>query len=516
MIQETDMKVKEFFNENRKIFLAAGLFSLFCFCYMLVTPGISIDEETWVQIEKPFAMWLVQGRWGIDIFNFLSMDQGRYAPVMWDLLAILTWNGAGILFSCTLFGEKVRKLPLFFFQAYLCSLPFVLGEMFSFSMFSFQIALGMLSVAAGFLYSVRAAKSGKRKEWAIALIFLIYAFSVYQAYICVYITAVAVYCFMAWMDRQENLARRIFSWAVLCLTGIAVYYGVHMILMKVVGTSSYLSDNYVGWFDEGGVLRALFMAVANIGRVSLAVPVAGETVYGGEVIRVVTIAFGVFTLWNVGKEKGIARKAGTLFYAFVWLAAPFALFLVLGTYKTHGRVLLGLSLSGAAAIYLILCSLKRGGLKKAGIVLSAYLLFLNAKNMNMLFYSANVAYEHDRTVANQVMYDIKRQGMDYHTKPIVFLGMEEMDDVGLPVSDTVGSCVFAWDDGNISRMCNFMKTEGYRVIPPEAEEIRAALDKKDEMTIWPQEGSIVETDDYIAVLFSDPSEKWYAVNQVER
>ncbi len=509
-----EMKVKEYIQTYKTVFIMAGLFSFLCFIYMLVTPGISIDEETWIQIEKPFAMWLVQGRWGIDIFNFISMDQGRYAPVMWDILAILTWNGAGILFSYTLFGEKAKKLPLFFFQAYLCSLPFVLGEMFSFSMFSFQIALGMLSTAAAFLYSVRAVQKRGWKNWIIALLFLIYAFSVYQAYICVYITAVAVYCFQAWLLREEDLLRRIASWAVVCVLGIVVYYGVHIILMKAVGTSSYLSDNYVGWFDEGGILKALFMAFANIVRVSLAIPIAGETVYGGEVIRIVTAAFLVYVVWQFIKEKGAVRKAGILFYAFVLTAAPFALFLVLGTYKTHGRVLLGLALAGGAQLYFILNSIKREHVKKAGIVASAYLLFLNAKNMNMLFYSANVAYEHDRTVANQVMYDIKKAGIDYHSKPIVFLGMEEMDDVGLPTSDTVGSSIFAWDDGNISRMCNFMKTEGYRVLPPDAAEIQAALKYKDQMKEWPLDGSILEKEDFIIVLFSEPSEKWYTINQV--
>lgn len=510
------MNIKEYIRNHKSIFLSACLFSFFCFCYMLVTPGISIDEETWIQIEKPFSMWLVQGRWGIDLFNFLSMDQGRYAPVMWDILAILSWNAAGILFSYTLFGENVKKVPLFFFQAYFCSLPFVLGEMFSFSMFSFQIALGMLSVAAGFLYSVRAEKSGSKRQWIAALLFLVYAFAVYQAYICVYITAVAAYCLYTFLEKKERMIHQICTWAVLCLLSIGIYYGVHIVLMKAVGTSSYLTDNYVGWFEEGGILKALFMAFANIVRVTLAVPVAGESIYGGEVIRVVTLAFLIFVMYRIIKEKGSAGKAGILFYAFALTAGPFALFLVLGTYKTHGRVLLGLALAGAVELYLILSSIKRESVKKAGIAAGAYLLFLNAKNMNMLFYSANVAYEHDRTVANQVMYDIKRLGYDYHSKPIVFLGMEEMDEVGLPVSDTVGSSVFAWDDGNIARMCNFMKTEGYRVTAPEPSDIQTALELKNSMNIWPQEGSITETEDVIVVLFSEPSEKWYTINQAER
>lgn len=509
------MTITEYIKKYKSIFAAAFIFSLLCFSYMLVTPGISIDEETWIQIEKPFAMWLVQGRWGIDVFNFLAMDQWRYAPVLWDILAIGIWNCAGILLSYTLFQDKIKRVPLFFFLAYFSSVPFVLGEMFSFSMFSMQIALGMLSTAVAFEYSIRAAASRKRRDWVLALAFLVYAFSVYQAYICVYITAVCIYALQAFLEKKQ-LIKDICSWGALCLAGIGIYYGIHFILMKVVGTTSYLSDNYVGWFDEGGILRALFLAVANIVRVSLAIPIGEEYIYGGEVIRVVTAVFLVFVVWRVVKEVGIGRKLGLLFYAGALLAAPFALFLVLGTYKTHGRVLLGLSLAGAAEIYLIFSFLKKDSFKKIFIAASAYLLFLNAKNMNMLYYSANVAYEHDRTTANQVMYDIRKAGFDYHTKPVVFLGMEEMDEVGLPVSDTVGSSIFEWDDGNILRMCNFMGTEGYAVLSPDTGKIQKALEQRDGMKPWPQEGSIIETEESIIVYFSEPSDKWYTVNQVNQ
>lgn len=507
------MGLKDYMISKKNVVIAAAIFSAVCFCYMLVNPGISIDEETWIQIERPFAMWLVQGRWGIDIFNFLSMDQWRYAPVLWDILALAVWNGAGIIFGYTLFGAKAKTAPLFFFQAYFCSLPFVVGEMFSFSMFSLQIAVGMLSVSAAFEYSVRAVKTKARRDWLYSFAFLVYAIAVYQAYICVYITAVCAYSFKRFLEKRDKILRDICSWAVLCLVGIGAYFIIHFILMKLVGTTSYLTDNYIGWFDEGGIPKAIFMAVANIVRVSLAIPVADESVYGGGVIRCVTVIFLLFTAGCIVKEKEMKRKAGYIFYASILIAAPFSLFLALGTYKTHGRVLLGLSLAGAFEIYLILSSIKQEKLRRAGIVVGAYILFINAKNMNMLFYSANVAYEHDRTTANQVMYDIKKLGYDYRSKPIVFIGMEERDEVGLPVSDTVGSSIFEWDDGNIMRMCNFIKTEGYAVAAPGPDEIQKALKYKSEMKAWPQGGSVMEQEGIIIVFFSEPTDKWYATNQ---
>ena len=140
------------------------------------------------------------------------------------------------------------------------------------------------------------------------------------------------------------------------------------------------------------------------------------------------------------------------------------------------------------------------------------MLFLNAKNMNILFYSANVAYEYDKNVANQIMYDIKRQGIAYQDKAVVFVGMEPMDNVGLQKSDTVGSSIFEWDDGNISRMCNFMKTEGYRMSQPTPAQIEQALELTEDMGTWPQENSIKETEDTVIVFLSEPTDKWYKIN----
>lgn len=508
------MELKRYIIERKDVFIAAVFFSFLCFSYMLVNPGISIDEETWIQIEKPFAMWLVQGRWGIDLFNLISGNQWRYAPVLWDILAILIWNGAGLLFSYSLFGKDAKKLPLFFYQAYFCSLPFVLGEMFSFSMFSLQISLGMLCSSIAFYYSICASESQKKKEWLLALLFLVYAFSIYQSYICVYITAVCAYGFKSYLEKREEIWKKICCWAGVCLAGIGIYYTIHLILMRFIGTTSYLSDNYIGWFDEGGVFRAIFLALANVVRVTMAIPIAGEYIYGGVVIRSVTLTFVFFVMWRIFKEKRIRRKVGHLFFLGTLIMAPFALFLALGTYKTHGRVLLGLSLAGAVEIYIILSYIKNETVKMFGILAGAYVLFVNAENMNMLYYSANVAYEHDRTVANQVMYDIKKMGYDYHKEPIVFLGMEKMDEVGLAVSDNVGSSIFEWDDGNIMRMCNFLKTEGYRVVMPAREDILKALEVKSGMKSWPQKGSIIEVDGVIIVYFSEPSEKWYAINLV--
>ena len=135
--------------------------------------------------------------------------------------------------------------------------------------------------------------------------------------------------------------------------------------------------------------------------------------------------------------------------------------------------------------------------------------------MNLLFYYGSIGYEHDQTVANQLMYDIKKAGMDYHKKPVVFVGMEDYDAVPIETSDTIGGSVFAWDDGNIARMADFLATEGYRVLKPTPEQIKNSLDQMEGMREWPMENSIRETDETIIVYFSQPTGKWFLTNNVE-
>lgn len=507
----------EYIKKNRTIFISAFLLSLVCFGFMLTHHTITIDEETWILADGPSLLWLLQGRFSTQIFNWIFTVDGNYAPFLWDFLSILLWNFSGIIFAYSLLGKEsgAHRIPLFFFCGYYSTLPFVVGEILSFSMFNLQVCVAMVFTALAFWRSLCYLQGKNRREIPGILLLLIFAFGVYQALICVYVTAVVGYCLLNFLKRKENLGKDIAVCAGLCLAGIVIYYVINMGVVYLTGTAGYLEENYVGWLDEGGPAKALFMAFANIVRVSFGIPVQDVKIYGGAVLCAVTAAFVVFSIWKFFTVKGGKRKAGVLFFTVALTAAPFVLYLVLGTYKTHGRHLLALPLAGGIEIWLIFTSIKREWMKKAAVAAAAYLLFLNARNMNLLFYYGSIAYEHDKTVANQVMYDMKKEGLDYHKKPVVFVGMEDYDTIPIETSDTIGGSVFAWDDGNIARMADFLATEGYRVTEPSPAQIKTALMQMEGMQKWPMEDSIRETEECIIVYFSEPTEKWFLTNNVE-
>lgn len=516
--------MKEFLTKYKRAFLLSLIFSMLCFGFMLTHFTITIDEETWLLANQPSLLWLLQGRFAVWLFDLIFTNEGNFAPFLWDFLSVVIWHFSGVILAYALLArEKVKEWQMFFFWSYYSSLPFVVGEILSFSMFNLQVCTAMAATAGAFLFTLRFLEGKKKKDLGLAFGLLLYGVAVYQALLCVYVTGVVAFCLLKFITGEEKgLVRVIVSSALICIAAVVVYYGIDMIIWHFSGTAAYLEDNYIGWASDDWKMAAA-LSVANIGRVSFAIPYDGVYIYGGGVIRCVTILFILYALWIFLHSKGAKQKLGIFFYTAALCAAPFSLYIAIATYKTHGRMLLAIPLAGAVQLYLIFREMDRLAVRQTGrklrtvmIVLASYLLFLNARNMNLIYYYGSIAYERDCTTANQVMYDIKKAGMDYHEKPIAFVGMVEQDSLPIQESDTLGGSVFNWDEGNISRMKDFLRTKGYAVLMPSPEQISRAAKESETMNTWPQEGSIRELDDMIVVYFAEPAEEWYGVNHAEK
>lgn len=507
--------MRQYVQNNRKVVLSAFIFSLLCFGFFLTNHTIGIDEETWVLENENSLLWLLQGRYGIQFLNYFLTEHGRFAPFLWDFLSVLVWYASGVGFSYALFGERdieSKKIPLFFFLAYFSSVPFVQGEIFAFSQFNLQVTIGMLNCAVALILVCDFFE--KKKKWMafLAMVLLVFSFSIYQAYICVFVTAVVAYCLIGFMRNEMYLWRKTGVFAIVCLISVVIYYAINILITFMVGSASYLSDNYVGWFEESSVWKALFLALANIVRVSFGLTIYDETIYGGIVIGIISSLFIVWGISRLLAEKTWKRKGRLLFYGVALVCAPFILYILLGTYKTHGRMLLAIPLAGSVELWLILTYVKRALWKKVCIAISCYLLFLNARNMNILYYEAGIVYDYDKELANQIMYDIQRAGVDYHNKPVVFVGCKKMDEIPIEKSGTIGGSMFEWDDGNNYRMRDFMQTLGFVLLTPNEAQLQEALVLSEGMEEWPKADGIKESENVIVVYFSAPSEKWKAVN----
>lgn len=502
-----------FYRENKRVFFGALIFSFFCFGFMLTHYMLSIDEETWILKDTDSLQWLLQDRYGMYVYNLLFTKHGRFVPFFSDVAGIVFWNISGLLFAYVFFDfEKkghwwIRLMMLCYYN----SVPLCVGEAFAFTMQIVPEAFAMVLTAAAFLFTVKSWPGHRHGDKVLIVGLLLVSFGIYQALICVYITAVAAWCFLRFLG-EDTVWQGFAAGVCYSMGSIIIYYILNFIIGEVIGTASYLSGNYIGWTSGSGILHTIFMAFANVVRVSLGITIEDVSIYGAVPLRILMLLFMAVCIRLFFEKKGWMGKAGMVIFSLGVVLSPFSLYIAMGTYKTHGRMLIALSLSGMIEILVIYESLSRKWVERAAGVIFAGILTANASNMNQIYYHSYLVYQHDKTVANQIMYDIQRKGYDYHSKAVVFVGDKEMDNIPILKSGTLGASFFAWDGGNISRIVDFMEAEGYELHMPTPEQIEDGLARSKDMAAWPRKGSIVETEDSIIVYFSEPGEKWYQTN----
>lgn len=527
--------VKTWWGEHKQEILLALMASLVAYGVMLTCPTIGIDEEKSILAGEGYGPWIAQGRFGIQMFNELFTVNGRYVPFLWDFLAVCVWFFSGVVSAFTLLeedGEKTGRFELFIFLTYYTTLPFVVGEILSFSMFNLQVALGMASASLAFAFTARYLKykedkHAAKRELLLSILLLTYGVAVYQAILSLYITSAVVYCLRKVLRGELAIWKNILRPAFISFISVALYYGMNFVVQAFTGHEANYTESYIGWFEDSSIFHAAFMAAANVARVSFGITIEEVSIYGGVVIMVTTLMFIAWSVYVFAMAKEKEARIRILFLTVALVVSPFIMFILMGTYKTHGRMLLALPLAGAMEICFVLETLGvscRAGRRKiffryAAMGLAGYLIFLNVRNMNTLYYYDAVRYHKDQVTANAVMHDISALGYDYKAKPIVFVGAYEMDtSVFFDSSDNVGidGSMFGWNGGHIARIRELLVTEGYMTLQPGTEEIARALEYTKDMAPWPKPGSIVETEGSIIVYFSEPSEDWYNVNGVSR
>ena len=503
-------EIRKYTVRHWRIWLIAFIVMLIAFGYMLTNPYLTIDEELWILQEGHSTTWLLQERLGIYLQNLLYTEFGRFVPFFAEIVSLFLWSIAGFLLAGLFFNmdaqkkEKSNPFMLFIFCAYFNTLPFVVGNSMSFSMMTIQEYIGLLCAVLASFLTVYNAERDKIKLPCIlgALLALTFALLCYQALIVVYITTIAGLCLLRY-ERKQSFRRWITQGILLCIAALGIYLILTRVVRGFFGTSNYM-NTYIGWGD--GIVRALFFAVGNAIRILFAIPVGEKYIYGGSVIRIITVAFVIDTIFRMTKEHGLKRKLGVFFLSAAFAISPFTLFIALGTYHMPGRALIALAVSGGFELVLILRDIRPGFWKKAAKAAALALILVNLSNMNLIYYYGSLAYNYDAKTADMIMYDIEKVGADYHNKPVVFVGTREMDSLPVQKYSTLGGSFFSWDNGSEKRMIAFIKTRGYMLMQPSAAQMAEAAEYSKEMNCWPRDGSILETESLIVVKLSEPTE----------
>lgn len=512
----------KFYRKNFWMILISLCLALIAFGFMLTHYSLTIDEETWANNAGNSLSWLKEGRFGIYLLDCIFSPNGSYIPYLWDWISVILWSLSApiILYSIISYFPSYRPFNVLIFCTYFSTIPLCVGEILSYSMFNLQISIAMFCTVISCWLSGLYQKSGRKRLLLISVILLVFAISVYQAFLCVYITW-AFSCVLIEVLQGKLIKKKVLhnllSYAGVFVVSAAVYGGINLFISHyIIASGNHLTESYVGW-GNGNLFVTIFLALANVIRVSFGITVLGQNVYGGIAICVTTILFCAAMIYAIIKANGKKQKWYLFFITACFVISPFSLYIALGTYKTPGRMLIAISLTGAIQWLILLTFFsEKKKVHHALIALSLIVLIYNVFAMNRLFYDSWRVYQYDKDTAAQIMSEIEQKGYSYKNKPVAFIGMYD-DHAGIPLirSDSCGGSFFNWDDGDNSRFTNFFHAEGYPIIRPTPAQISSALKSSRNMPLWPNPSGIVETQECIVVHLSDPTPKWYQINQVD-
>lgn len=417
------------------------------------------------------------------------------------------------VYSISKFHKKSpTAFSIFSFTSVFCTLPFVLGDWMSFSMFNFQQGLALLVMAIAVNYSYIYFETKKMIHLVCSTILIYISTSFYQAHIVFYVCSIAIYLFLMIikeevLDIKEIYKNILVSIVVFTIAFFSYYITDLFIRNYILNQYNYHGTYLIGWNNHDSILSTIVYIITRSGAF-----IVGFRVSGGMSHTLIIILFCLaFILLQKRREK--TKNIFIILCTGLLLLSPLFIEIIFCFFTSSGRLYLSLTLLFGFLVYFstkILTKVKHAKLVAYLLVFST--LFYNAYYLNKLYYNCLLSYKNDQQFASSIMRVIEEKGYE-STKSLVFIGSSTFELEGDKLHPAIGS-FFEWDDGNNGRIICFFNAEGYNVTGSNSEQIALALEKSKEMPKWPNNDSIIETDDFIIIKLSEPSTIWYQINSI--
>lgn len=474
--------------------LASGMAS---FGFDLFNFPISIDEEIQAARSEATTGWISQGRWGMYLLNAVLLPSAVVPVVPLALTCI------AIGYALKIIAElwPARRMDFLFAAPFLVCFPTFFYTL-SFNTLNYGIGIGIFLVSASTFLWLR----GTRVDRTVAVALLGIGIGIYQALLFLVIPLLAPFLLKG--DLTANCQARIaLSMLLLCLLGLAFYYGVNTLILAMLSLELTYVDGFLQFneilHEPIRVLSDCLSLVARyLGGVSDRQPVTWP------ISAAVLLAAIAASLWAAGKRSFSALASSLLIIAAI-IASAFLLGLFTGGYLP-GRALIAAPMSFAAVALLGLkCSQGFYQVVLKAMLCLAMLQFCTIGNR--LAYSEYVSNQSDMRIATEIL-SIARQrnlGAAGEKVPFMLMGSHKAR-FGSHViqTETFGASFFTFGSGSTGRAVLFMKAigmQGFKAASPQrqVELFDAALSLPE----WPANGALSAIDGVIVLKFGDPTSK---------
>lgn len=502
--------------------------------YFLTHSTIGMDDTA---IERYFIEgWAPHvGRWTLYLLN-LVLDFAYFTPYFMDIIGVMLLCLSAYLFCVLLYrvsGRNVSTMSLVAFATVYITYPLV-GEVYIYYLHN-GISLSFCLMALLGLAWWEYLSKGKWKQIIWVTLFLSLAIGCYESFALVYMVLICgIYMLAIIKDTLEK--KKFLPWlkdAALAVVPLLLSMIIRKIMYTLINVSLGLGTDArdMSKLELWLVNNPLVILKDLLHQLAVRYVINGEFIFAIKIYVITTMVFVVAMLVYTILKK----KWSLLFWGSMILITPWLLIiveLVITPYRAAQAIMLFVPWAWFICYEFLRCIRRPKVHRVTQIIMVAVLsvvVFRQGFELHHYFYFDYMKDQYNREYCHELAYDLY-SNYDTENKPVIFIGQREMpqalrenvyqnvadvklvhsnyvDEYGYRIWDIGCSDMIAWStwadlgDGEYE-IYRYMEMLGYDFIQPSAE-VRLELVKEAtgefNYPVWPQAGSVIETDDYICV-----------------
>lgn len=519
--------MKEYFEKYRSRIILMGLFVFLIHGSKLHSGIIGIDTEDLIHIQEDFyGGWLNTGRQGLYALKWL-MNSLNFNPFMAGLMTLVFFTAAVSAFF--LLWDKVtgRESKVWAWAAgalFLTAHP-VITEQFYFTLQSVEICIGLLSTVVVLYLITGFRETGGIWRLLLGLGLLVLNFSVYQAFVVIFIFGAVSVLFAESFTRikaEADITAGSLLKALIPYLGVFLCaFGVNSLITKLFfSVSDYLGGQILwGKFDVMDNFRAI------VGHV-LKVLTGYEGIhyhFSFGLLCIMIFWLTVLCCIRFGRKrrrKGVV--AVVLFYLAALFVSPFLMTLVCGGAPVIRSQLVLPLITGFMA-YLVVsqvsgevsenCKNKRAA-QKICLVLTAIVcivgIWSQTSTTMSLYYTDEMRFEQDVALGRELITEIDRVRGKFEL-PVAVVGSKSFSaNHACVTGEIIGKSFFEHDVEvepryywSTRRIIGFLHVLGADYDQADSRKFADVVNYSKDMPVWPAEGSIQLYDSMVVVKLSE-------------
>lgn len=500
-----------FFKTHVKLIIFNCVLIAIVFGSRIFNTNITIDTDIMIVYPETTYNWLNIGRWGLILFQkvFGMRWFNPYIECAMAYVAIILF----LISYCFLFENlniKKKNLNYYIFCGLMITHPIFALQWF-FRLQAFEIALSIAFVSFALICVFEWIETRQIITLIFSIMFMVVSFSCYQSNVILYISG-AVFGYL--LKYQENYE---FKENLNICIKLILSFVVGFILNEVISRMYFINSTYVSdtiLWDKDNLMANFWNIYHHV----------KEVIFGSEVM---TCVFGIILLLVillfVLELNSMTR--GKLFKWFViacYLMTPFLLAIYMGAkplYRSQytlpfvvGTMFMWLISSYSEKIVFSINRLNIA-MKCSLCLIACFIILSQSQTTLRMWYTEDIRYQQDKDMLLNIVDDLQEGNFDYENKPVVFIGTWQgklnpacfepnIEMLGISYFTMLSEAepFYYHSTAGIKRLatCN-----GIDMMAASEQNCIDAVERKNELTSWPQRGYIKEYSDMIIIKLSN-------------